>query len=171
MVGIVEAPRLAARSAWCDWCEGRVEADHHQATLDALALDVHGDCFICAEKNLSGLRVRFFAQADGSVAACFACRELFRGYPDRLHGGVISALLDAAMTNALFARGVVAVTAELTVRFVEPVALGQPALVRAHVEKTARSLYFARAELVQNGVCMARASAKFVAKGSRRGHR
>ena len=60
----------------------------------------------------SGLGLRFEPQADGSVAAYFACAPNYQGYPGRLHGGVVSMLLDAAMTNCLFARGIQAVTGE-----------------------------------------------------------
>jgi acyl-coenzyme A thioesterase PaaI-like protein len=95
----------------------------------------------------------------------FACHEAFRSYPETLHGGVISALLDAAMTNALFSVGVVGVTAELTVRFLAAVALNHGAVVRASIEKDAHPLFYVRAELEQDRQLMARATAKFLVKG------
>ena len=96
----------------------------------------------------------------------FACREAFRSYPKTLHRGVISALLDAAMTNALFSVGVVGVTAELTVSFLAAVALNRGAVVRAAIERDAHPLFYVRAELEQDRRPMARATAKFLVKSS-----
>jgi acyl-coenzyme A thioesterase PaaI-like protein len=94
----------------------------------------------------------------------FPCRDALRSYPETLHGGVISALLDAAMTNALFAVGMVGVTAELTVRFLAPVALKSEAVVRASIERDAHPLFYLRAELEQGEKLMARAAARFLVK-------
>ena len=119
---------------------------------------------MCGSANPLGLKLRFRVQPDGSVLAMFACHEAFRSYPRRLHGGVISALLDAAMTNALFSIGVVGVTAELTVRFLAAVALNRGAVVRASIEKDAHPLFLVRAEIEQDRKLMARATAKFLVK-------
>jgi acyl-coenzyme A thioesterase PaaI-like protein len=135
-----------------------------QDSLDALRAAQHDECLLCGAANPLGLKLRFRVQPDGSVLALFACPEALRSYPETLHGGVVSALLDAAMTNALFAVGITGVTAELTVRFVAPVSLNRGALVRGSVEKDAHPLYYVRAGLEQDGTLKARASAKFLVK-------
>ncbi len=86
--------------------------------------------------NPDGLKLTFRVQGDGSVVALFPCREVFQSYPETLRGGITSALLDAAMTNALFSIGVAAVTAELVVRFLAPVSLARGAVVIGAIEKT-----------------------------------
>ena len=141
------------------------EVTASQATLDALAAAEHSECLMCGPANTLGLRLRFRVQPDGSVLAMFPCRVAFQSYPETLHGGVISALLDAAMTNALFSIGVVGVTGELTVRFLAPVALGRGVVVRACIEKASHPLFYVRSELEQDRKLMARASAKFLVKG------
>lgn len=142
-----------------------VDVPARQATLESLCAAEHAGCLVCGQENALGLRLRFRVQPDGSVLAMFPCREALRSYPETLHGGVSSALLDAAMTNALFSRGIVGVTAELTVRFLAPVALNHGAVVRAVVERECHPLYYVRAELEQDRKLMARASAKFFVKG------
>ena len=142
-----------------------VEVEKSQATLESLCAAEHSECLMCGPANLLGLKLRFRVQPDGSVLATFACREALRSYPETLHGGVISALLDAAMTNALFSLGVAGVTAELTVRFLATVALNRDAVVRASIEKDVHPLFYVRAELQQDRKLMARATAKFLAKG------
>jgi len=69
------------------------------------------------------------------------------------------------MTHVLFSVGVVGVTAELTVRFLAPVMLDRGAVVRASIEEGSHTLYYVRSELEQDQKLMARASAKFLAKG------
>ena len=136
-----------------------------QERLDAFRAAEHPRCFLCSPENPSGLKLRFRVQPDGSVAAFFPCREVFQSYPSTLHGGIVAALLDAAMANALFSIGVVAVTAELDVRYRAPVVLERGAVVRGLVEKTtAHPLYTARAEVEQDRKVVARASARFLVR-------
>jgi acyl-coenzyme A thioesterase PaaI-like protein len=44
-----------------------------------------------------GLGLHFDAQPDGSVEGVFDCASAYQGYQDRLHGGVVATLADAAM--------------------------------------------------------------------------
>jgi acyl-coenzyme A thioesterase PaaI-like protein len=136
-----------------------------QVTLESLVRAEHSECLMCGPQNPLGLKLRFSVQPDGSVLAMFRCGEAFRSYPGILHGGVVSSLLDAAMTNALFAVGVAGVTAELNVRFLAPVALNRGAIVRAAVERDAHRVFYLRAELEQDEKLMAQATAKFLTKG------
>ena len=136
-----------------------------QARLEAVRAAEHPRCFLCSPANPDGLKLRFRVQADGSVVALFPCREVFQSYPETLHGGITSALLDAAMTNALFSIGVVAVTAELVVRFLAPVSLERGAVVVGAIEKTSsHPLYYVRSELQQDRRTLARATAKFLVR-------
>lgn len=128
---------------------------------------MHPACVACGASNPQGLRLQFAVRPDGSVSASFRCSDAFQSYPGTVHGGVVSALLDAAMTNLLFSMGVVAVTAELNVRFVAPVHPDRHAVVRASVARRARhGLHFLDAEIEQDARIVARASAKFRATGA-----
>ena len=88
--------------------------------------------------------------------------EVHSRYPHTLHGGVIVSLLDGAMTNCLFAHGLVAVTAELTIRFLRPVGTNREATVRAWLQDSSPTLHRLAAELWQDGKLMARATGKFI---------
>lgn len=139
------------------------EVATRQARLEAVAAAQHRHCLLCGLANPFGMKLRFRVQQDGSVLAFFPCGPLLQSYPETLHGGAISALLDAAMTNALFSIGVVAVTAELSVRFLLPVNTSDVARVRGRVESSdSHPLYALRAELEQGGKVRARATAKFL---------
>ena len=133
--------------------------------MTALRDSSHPRCFVCGRNRADGLQLKFHAHEDGGVEARFDCDEVFQGYPQQLHGGIICALLDGAMTNCLFANGQAAVTAELTVRFLRPVKIGRGALVSARALSGGARLVRVEAEMLQDGIAVARATAKFMRRG------
>jgi acyl-coenzyme A thioesterase PaaI-like protein len=122
----------------------------------------HPNCILCSPHHRSGFRLEFALSDDGSVQAKFDCSEVFEGYPGLLHGGVISSLLDGAMTNCLFAHGHQGVTGELKVRFRHPVITDRPAVVRAWIDRSIPPFYVLHAELIQDEWVKAKATGKFV---------
>lgn len=130
--------------------------------LLALRNQLHPHCVICGPFNPRGLRVDFQALPDGSVSAAFDCRNVLEGYADMLHGGVIASLLDGAMTNCLFAHGLIGVTAELTIRFHLPVVTSRSATIRGWIEDSILALSRLGPDLRQDGRIMATATAKFM---------
>jgi uncharacterized protein (TIGR00369 family) len=131
-------------------------------TISKLGVDPHPRCVVCGARDPLGLGLHFTSGEDGSVESGFRCDSELEGYPGQLHGGMIALLLDAAMTHCLFSRGRRAVTAELTVRYREPVATDRPASVRARIEGSRHRLSVVKAELLQGGRARAWATAKFV---------
>ena len=143
------------------------DADHvaiaaAQAAMEAIQAAEHPRCLFCGRENPIGFKLDFRVEKPGEVRAAFPCTAHFQSYFETLHGGVTSALLDAAMTNALFSLGIVAVTGELTVRFLHPIALDAQAEVAACVRQASKPLYRLEAEVSQSGKVVARGKAKFV---------
>ena len=130
--------------------------------LRATRHNVHPRCVVCDRPGPARLGLEFQVQADGSVTACFDCRETLEGYGGMLHGGVISAIADGAMTNCLFAHGIAVVTAELNVRFRHPIALGTPLTVTARIIRRSEPLFVVEAMLTQAGQLKAKAIGKFM---------
>lgn len=109
-----------------------------------------------------GLAIEFVLQPDGGVEGSFGGSDILEGYPGLLHGGIIAALLDGAMTNCLFAQEVQALTAELTVRYRHPVTSHRRMIVRAVRVESHGVLHLIRAELMQDGCVKATARGKFI---------
>jgi acyl-coenzyme A thioesterase PaaI-like protein len=113
--------------------------------------------------------------ADGSIALCGACRRIGRcrlglrretlgsdlvvttelvcdesneGGPGVAHGGWTAGALDELVGHVPLLSGQLAVTGELTVRFVKPVPIGRPLLARAWRQDKQGSRWFVRAVLV-----------------------
>jgi uncharacterized protein (TIGR00369 family) len=128
----------------------------------ALREAAHPRCIACSPGSHLGLGLEFHDVGDGSVQSTFDCAAVFEGYPGCLHGGIISTILDSAMTNCLFAKGHQAVTAELLVKFHAPVALARSALTEARATRDMFPLFVMEASLKQDGETKVTATAKFV---------
>lgn len=98
------------------------------------------DCFVCGDQNKSGLQARFFELEDGSVVSEFVAGERFQGYRNILHGGVLAAMLDEVMIKAVLAKGIFAVTAEISMRFRKPVMTGQKVKVEGKITEANRRI-------------------------------
>jgi acyl-coenzyme A thioesterase PaaI-like protein len=133
-----------------------------QERLDRTQAGVHSACVVCGAANQ--LALHFAVEADGGVAGSATCHAGLQGYEGIVQGGVIAALLDSAMTNCLFARGIVAVTAEMTVRYSHPTTSGQTVRVRGWLARSEPPLYRVQAEVIQGGRVTARAKATFFAR-------
>jgi acyl-coenzyme A thioesterase PaaI-like protein len=123
--------------------------------------EAHPFCFACSASNPMGLALRYRGSQDGSVSASFIGNCALEGYPGVLHGGIVATLLDGAMTNCLFARGIRALTADLRVRYRLPVLAAEELKVRAWLESSRHGLLELRAEITQGRKVKAQAHGKF----------
>ena len=98
----------------------------------------------------------------GSVRSSFLSYRAQEGYSGLLHGGVIAAIIDGAMTNCFFARGIHRLTAKWKVRYHASVAASEEVFLQAWLEDDAHGLFQSRAELKQDGAVKASASGKFM---------
>ena len=137
-------------------------ATDEATTMPGLRQRHHPGCVVCSPDCGHGLQVHFYLDKQGAAVGSFDCGARYEGYPGLLHGGVISALLDGAMTNCLFLHGRATVTAELVVRFRHPVVLGKPARLRAWIAQSNPPVFRLRAELVHDGIVKAGARAAFM---------
>lgn len=124
----------------------------------------HPTCIVCSTALKDRLGLEFRPSDSNTVEATFVGSRLLEGYPHVLHGGVICAVLDGAMTNCLFAIGKAAVTGDLHVRFRRPVAATGVATIRAWIKSASPPLYRLAANLIQDDVVKATATARFLEK-------
>jgi uncharacterized protein (TIGR00369 family) len=110
--------------------------------------------------------LRFHAGEGGAVYATFQAHPELQGYDGILHGGVIAALLDSAMTHCLFHGGIRGVTGDLHVRFVEPVPSDSKLVIRARVASNTPPLFCLKAEMLLSDRIVAWAEAKFLERES-----
>ena len=120
-------------------------------------------CFVCGIKNPFGLQVKPQI-SDGGETVTIECTppSHLQGWADVLHGGIISTLLDEAITHVGIATfGKPAVTAQLEVRFRNPSPTGVKLTVSAKRTKASRRLVLAEATVtLPDGTLIATANGK-----------
>ena len=129
------------------------------------AVSSHAGCLLCGAQNPLSMRLQFGADENQVVHAEFKANDMLQGYQGIVHGGVICALLDSAMTHCLFNHSIEAVTGELKVKFILPVPCHANLQLRAWVEKATNPLYLLKADLTGDGRLLASAEAKFMRTG------
>lgn len=121
-------------------------------------------CFCCGDENESGIRARFFVDGDAVNAEVVLPRHM-NGYRDVAHGGVLAALLDESMGWAatVFGRGhTFYVTAELTVKYLRPVPVGELLRIASRLVEDAGRIAYGAGELSCGGKVLVKASGKFI---------
>lgn len=105
-------------------------------------------CFVCGTLNPRGLHINFEAAVAGIVSAKWRPSGEFEGFPGVIHGGIVSTILDEAMSKAVASLGRQAFTCELKVRLRRHVAAGAPLVVRGWVLEKRKRRVLAEAALV-----------------------
>lgn len=119
-------------------------------------------CAICGLDNLYGVQAPFYNMADGSVVTLFQYKDHHQSYPGRVHGGLISAMIDEMGLRGLWAKHqdetLFGVTMTLDTKYRKPVPYGVELLGRGIVTaETARAfevdsfIYDRQGTLLANG--------------------
>ncbi len=98
------------------------------------------------------------------VRASWKVRETLQGYVGLLQGGVTAALLDSAMVNCLRINGSEAYTAEMCVRYLQPIPVGITIEIQGHIQRSRKNMHWTEAFIFLNQALMASATAKFINK-------
>ena len=122
-------------------------------------------CVICGLTNEFSLKCGFYELEDGTIATRFIAHDVHQSYPERMHGGMISALLDEICGRAVNVRGadVWGVTGELTVRFKKPVPLNTELVCVGKCVKDSGKIFYAEGFIEdKDGRILATARATYV---------
>lgn len=119
-------------------------------------------CYACGAQNERGLHMEFRREGGRAICDYTPCAYQ-QGYPGRMHGGLVTTLLDEAMGWAVYDSASWGATARLSVRFRRPVRLDSPLRVESWVVRARSRLLELRAELRDPaGVLLAEAEGTFM---------
>ena len=123
-------------------------------------------CLVCGRENRHSLMTSFYELASGELVGLATGREEHQSYPGRMHGGVITALLDETIGRAILVgsgEDVWGVTVEFSTRYLKPVPLGIPLRVVGRiVRREGRSFEGTGEILLPNGEVAAAGVGKYV---------
>lgn len=129
------------------------------------AQNVSRMCLVCGIENGGGLRGRFFVLENGELAGVFQPRKEHQSYPGRLHGGVVSAILDETIGRAINVADTHTwgVTVEFTVRFRRPVPLDREIRAIGRITRDSSRIFEGTGEIVlDDGTVAAEGRGKYV---------
>jgi acyl-coenzyme A thioesterase PaaI-like protein len=137
--------------------------------MDTQTIDERANhCFGCGPANPQGLHLTFTTDtADPEHITATTQIQLDRmheGPPGHIHGGIVAALLDEAMSKLNRPLNVLAMTRHMEVDYLRPAPLYQPLVLTArHLSRDGRKL-FHQAELQRpDGTVLARSKGLFIA--------
>jgi acyl-coenzyme A thioesterase PaaI-like protein len=110
-----------------------------------------------------GFGLYFTRQEDGWLTASYTFEADKQGPPGIVHGGALAAVLDEAMTAAVFAAGEPALTVNLTIDYRAAVLVGVPISIMGKVDRIERrKLYMLAQILLADGTLAVDAKALFI---------
>jgi len=123
-------------------------------------------CLVCGLKNPFGLHTSFFELDNNELLAVFKPRGEHQSYPGRLHGGIISTILDETIGRAIMIQSegdIWGVTVDLQIRFKKPVPLDEELRVIGRITKDSSRFFEGTGELLlQDGTVAATGHGKYL---------
>lgn len=107
-------------------------------------------CFICGIDNPYGLVAPFYEMEDETVVSLFKYQDIHQSYPGRVHGGLISAMLDEIAGRAIWITepNTWAVTTQLNVKYRKPVPYDTPLKAKGKITRNTRRIFEAHSEIL-----------------------
>jgi len=123
-------------------------------------------CLVCGLKNQLGLYTSFYELDNGELLAVFKPREEHQSYPGRLHGGIVSTILDETIGRAIMIKHnheFWGVTVEISIRFKKPVPLEEELRVVGRITSENKRFFEGTAEiLLPDGTVAAEGKGKYL---------
>lgn len=97
-------------------------------------------CFICGLQNPIGLHLHIYETEPGIIETTYTAPDHFQGYPNVLHGGIVSAIIDEMSARSHMGsdpeNSRFMFTAKLEVKYRKNVPIGKPLKVIGKAGKT-----------------------------------
>lgn len=107
------------------------------------------NCIICGMDNEASVKAQFYEMENGYLCSLFTFRYIHQSYPERVHGGMITSMLDELVGRVLWINepDTFAVTTSINVQFKKPVPYDVPLKGVSYITKNSSRLYSAVGEI------------------------
>lgn len=122
-------------------------------------------CLVCGLENKLGLQSRFYELDNGELLAVFTPKNEHQSYPDRLHGGMTTAILDETIGRAIMIKHPkqFGVTVEISVRLKKPIPTHGELRVRGRISRDTSRFFEGSGELLlADGTIAAEAQGRYL---------
>jgi len=119
----------------------------------------------CLFKNIleDSEALSFTFDSKGNLKGRFYCDEKYQGYNNRIHGGILAAIIDESMVHCLMGHGIVGVTTHLDIKYRMPISIKQHIEIVTCIynKYLGGALYKVKTEVIQGRKIVANATASF----------
>ena len=122
-------------------------------------------CHVCGQTNDFGLKASYYEADNDAVFGVFRPVAGYRGFPGRLPGGTISAILDETIGRTILLKNNAAsgITIDLNIKFMKPVPPGNELHIVAKVTKNTERYFEGIGELfLEDGTVAASGTGKYL---------
>ncbi|SHH58306.1 Thioesterase superfamily protein [Clostridium collagenovorans DSM 3089] len=107
-------------------------------------------CIVCGLKNDIGLKTEFYELENGELVGLCTPKDEHQSYPERLHGGISSALLDETIGRSvcIVEPEMWGVTIELSLKYRKPVPLNEEIKIVGRVTKNNHRIFEGTGEII-----------------------
>ncbi|MDL2292236.1 PaaI family thioesterase [Acholeplasma sp. OttesenSCG-928-E16] len=122
-------------------------------------------CIVCGTDNPFSLKANFYDVEGYFVVGIVNAKNIHQSYPGRMHGGIITSLLDEAIGRAVqsFDPSLWAVTIELTTKYIKPVPLNSNLYVVGKLDTNPKRIFSGTGYISdEEGNILARATGKYM---------
>lgn len=123
------------------------------------------DCIVCGKDNPNGIHASFYEMEDQSLIALFRYKFHHQSYPERVHGGMIAAMLDESIGRAIWIHkpGAYGCTLKLNIEYHKGVPYDTPLKCVAKITHIDRICFKGEAEIqLMDGTMLAKANALYM---------
>lgn len=108
------------------------------------------NCFVCGRENEASMKASFYEMEDKSVIALAIAKPIHQSYPNIVHGGVSTALLDETMGRAImpYMPHMLGVTVEMTTKFKKTVPYDVQLVVTTCIKENGPKIYICEGQII-----------------------
>ena len=110
-------------------------------------IETQRTCFACGTEHPQGLSLCFRIESQGVVTAEWVPDSRWEGFRGIIHGGIVSTVLDEAMSKAVASTGSPGLTCQLEARLRQSVAPAESPRIRAWVTEVRRRRVWVEADI------------------------
>lgn len=122
-------------------------------------------CYICGMDNPQGLKAQFYNMEDGSVMTKFRYSLFHQSFPQRVHGGLISTMLDELACRAYWVKDelTMGATISMEVKYRKPVPYDVYVLGKGKVISDTSKFFASNVQILDlNGNILSNAIVKYI---------
>ena len=107
------------------------------------------DCIVCGIDNPYGIKASFYEMEDDSVCALFQYQFNHQSYPERVHGGMICAIIDETIGRAIWCSepGTYGCTLKINIEYHKGVPYNTPLRCIGRIDKKNQITFHGTAEI------------------------